>query len=416
MKHRPLALAIAAVALVASACGTAATTTPSAAPSPLPTAAATATPSPTPSGMPSATTPAGQMTHGRSLHTATTLADARILIAGGYFDNVPISSADLYDPKTGTFTATGPMTTARGFDTATRLADGRVLVAGGNPGNWDFAGELINSAELYDPNTGTFSPTGSMTTARDVHTATLLLDGRVLVTGGDDTYPHPVASAELYDPKTGTFSPTGSMTTVRDWHTATLLADGRVLVAGGTALGMQSGTSFLASAEVYDPKTGRFTATGSMSAARASHVATLLPDGRVLVTGGQHEDSGASLASAELYNPKTGKFTSTGPMTAARTFHDATVLADGRVLVTGGDLDGWGYSGHYLASAEIFDPKTGTFTATGSMTDVRTSLTTTLLPDGRVLAAGGYDGKADLATAELYDPKTGTFSPTSPGG
>jgi hypothetical protein len=153
-----------------------------------------------------------------------------------------------------------------------------------------------------------------------------------------------------------------------------------------------------------------------MSTERASQGATLLPDGRVLVTGGQYDNTGTSLVSAELYDPKTATFTSTGPMTAARTLHDVTVLADGRVLVTGGNVDGWSYSGHYLASAELYDPKTGTFTATGSMADMRTYLTTTLLPDGRVLAAGGYDGKADLATAELYDPKSGTFSPTSPGG
>jgi len=173
------------------------------------------------------------MSQGRSVQTATALDDGRVLLVGGYFQDIPITSVDLYDPQTEAFTATGPMATARGFDTATRLDDGRVLIAGGNPGNWDFTGPLIASAELYDPTTGTFSLTGSMTTARDFHVATLLRDGRVLVTGGsrygmDSASGQFLTAAEIYDPKTGTFSVTGSMKTPRASHTATLLSDGRL--------------------------------------------------------------------------------------------------------------------------------------------------------------------------------------------
>jgi hypothetical protein len=314
------------------------------------------------------------------------------------------------------------MATARGFATAARLTDGRVLVAGGNPGGWDFAGPLIASAELYDPTTGTFGPTGSMTTARDVHTATLLLDGRVLITGGEDRFRHPLATAETYDPKTGTFSPTGSMKAARDLHVATLLADGRVLVTGGTPFGIYNsdGGQVLASAEVYDPKTGTFSPTGSMAVPRASHTATLLKDGRVLVIGGAKANVDGTgtigVASAELWNPKTGKFTTTGSMTVARTFQEATLLADGRVLVTGGCADGWYWNDNFYAEAEVYDPKTGRFTATGSMVDALVAQTATLLLDGRVLIAGGFDGRAHVTTTELYDPTTGTFSPTSPGG
>ena len=159
------ATVIAVVTLVAAARGSGAPPAHSVAaietPSASVTAEATAAPTPMPSAavVPSPPVPTGQMSHGRSLQTATALADGRVLVAGGYFDNVPITAADLFDPEGGTFTATGPLTVARGFDTATRLTDGRVLVAGGNPGNWDYAGTLIASAELYDPMTGLFSPT-----------------------------------------------------------------------------------------------------------------------------------------------------------------------------------------------------------------------------------------------------------------
>ena len=432
MKNRRRASLIAVVAPRGGACGGAAAP----APTPALTAAplrrgrgsdgATATPAPTeaatpaPTFTPTATRSTGQMTHGRSDHTATALADGRVLVVGGYWSSLPIALAEVYDPATDSFTATGSLPTARAWGTATRLSDGRVLYAGGDPGAWDLSAGMLASAELYDPRTGTFTPTGSMATGRNLHTATVLRDGRVLVTGGSDGPHHALASAELYDPKTGTFSPTGSMKTARSFHTATLLADGRVLVTGGSAVGwLASPGDFLATAEVYDPTTGRFSPTGSMTGERVFHTATLLADRRVLVTGGAYRpatDTTYSLASAELYDPKTGTFSPTGSMADLRTFHEATLLADGRVLVTGGDADGWTYSGSYLASAEIYDPKTGVFTSTGPMADTITSHTATLLPDGRVLVAGGFDGKADLATTELYDPRTGTFSLSGPGG
>jgi hypothetical protein len=392
----------------------ASTPEPTATPTLAPTSAAT--PSARPAPRP------GDMTTGRTHHTSTALADGRVLVAGGYPDNTPMASAELYDPATRTFSATGSMATARGFHTATRLSDGRVLVTGGNPGAWDFAGVLIASAEVFDPATGTFGPTGPMTTPRDVHTATLLLDGRVLITGGEDWFRHALASAELYDPKTGTFSPTGSMATARDLHVATLLADGRVLVTGGTPFGIYNsdGGQVLASAEVYDPNTGTFSPAGSMAVPRASHTATLLADGHVLVIGGAKSNmdgtGSTSLASAELWAPTTGTFSTTGSMSVTRTFQEATLLGDGRVLVTGGCAGGWYWNDNFYAEAEIYDPKTGRFTATGSMADALVAQTATLLRDGRVLIAGGYDGLAHVTTTELYDPKTGAFIPAGPGG
>jgi hypothetical protein len=414
-----------AIVVLAAGCGGSANSTPAPTSTASPTATPTATATPGPSATPIATSPPGQMTHGRSTHTATELADDRVLVAGGYFNSLPIAFADLYSPATDTFAETGPMSTTRGFGTATLLGSGRVLFAGGDPMGWNYTGHYLASAELYDATTGTFGPTGSMATARNLHTATLLLDGRVLITGGSDTFAHAVASAELYDPRTGTFSPTGSMGVARGFHTATPLLDGRVLIAGGNDEGWGHPGHFLASAEIYDPKMGTFTETGSMTDGRSSHTATLLADGRVLIIGGYGDvgNGGTSLASAEVYDPKTGLFKATGPMAEGRTYHTATQLADGGVLVTGGTLDGWDYRGPFKASAEIYDPKTGTFIATGSMTGKRVSHTATLLAEGRVLIAGGYDGSSwgggppwpDVTTAELYDPLTGTFGSTGSG-
>ncbi len=252
-----------------------------------------------------------------------------------------------------------------------------------------------------------------MTTTRENHTATLLADGRVLIAGGNDSRRHAVASAELYDPKTGTFSPTGSMAIARGYHTATLLADGRVLIAGGDPAAWGSVGPPHHSAELYDPKTGTFTATGSlMTGGRAYHVATLLADGRVLITGGS--DANGDLASAEMYDPKTGTFSPTGSMTAARhRTTTATLLADGRVLVAGGGGD---YANlKFLASAELYDPKTDTFTAPARWPTRAPTHGATLLADGRVLVTGGYGVQAPLPSAELYDPTTGTFSPAGGG-
>ncbi|MGA2514420.1 MAG: kelch repeat-containing protein, partial [Candidatus Limnocylindrales bacterium] len=237
---------------------------------------------------------------------------------------------------------------------------------------------------------GIFSPTGSMITARlDGFTATLLPDGRVLIAGGEDANQAVIASAELYDPKTGKFRPAGSMTTARAYHTATLLPDGSVLISGG-----YNDLQNLASAELYDPKTGTFSPTGSMGTVRIYHTATLLSDGRVLIAGGAPNccvSQGPDLASAELYDPATGTFSPTGSMTTGRAGHTATLLSDGRVLVAGAEDSG--------NHADLYDPRTGRFTPTGSMPADQYGLTATLLSDGRVLLAGGHGSDSPLASA-----------------
>jgi hypothetical protein len=253
------------------------------------------------------------------------------------------------------------------------------------------------AGELYDPATGKFATTGEMLGRCTADTrATLLRDGRVLITGTADP-----GGAESYDPATGTFDAVGSMV---DFHqTATLLPDGRVLVLGGFN---DSAGGFLASAEVYVPATGKFAATGSMKTPREGAQAIVLSDGRVLVVGGDQGDAGIGqlmLTSAEIYDPVSGKFTSTGSMTEARTHFTATRLLDGRVLVAGG-YNTTSESGS-TASAEIYDPSSGTFGPTGPMAVNRSDQTATLLKDGRVLVAGGGGG-----TDETYDPATGSFA------
>jgi hypothetical protein len=339
------------------------------------------------------------MLESHSSHTATLLPDGTVLVAGGYGP----ASAELYDPSSGSWTATGNMNEGRGDHTATLLPDGRVLVAGGSSGPAPLA-----SAELYDPSSGTWAATGNMIEGRVNHTATLLPDGQVLVAGGGGSGtlmgPAPLASAELYDPSSGSWTATGNMNEVRG-GTATLLPHGTVLVAGGS-----SGPAPLASAELYDPISGTWTATGNMLEVRSRHTATLLPDGTVLVTGGISTSSGSydALTSAELYDPGSGTWTATGNMIEVRSGHTATLLPDGRVLVTGGISSiRRGYDP--LASAELYDPYPGSWTATGSMAAGRQYHTATLLGDGRVLVAGGYGTSSHiLASAERYDPGSGT--------
>jgi Kelch motif len=300
----------------------------------------------------------------------------------------------------------------------TMLADGRVLVTGGT--GLSAAGpKSLSSAEIYDPGTGQWTQTGSMLSGHADHTATLLKEGRVLIVGGCDSH----TAAEIYDLVSGKFSSAGKVA-IDDAcsSTATLLSDGRVLIAGG-----YGPVSVSKLAELFDPATGKFTKTGSLHTARGDAQAVLLPDGRVLVIGGDQAvgtSSEVDLDSSEIYNPATGKFSVAANMTTPRTNFSATLLANGKVLVAGGDNVGG--PGDPLNSAELYDPGTGKFSPTGSMTEGRDtawddpditglgSMRSSLLADGRALFAGG-NAEAQGSTvyqpdAEIYDPATGKFS------
>ena len=371
-------------------------------------------------------TPTGRMSMSRTFHTATLLPNGKVLIAGGNFDRADgadraTASAEVYDPANGTFTRTGDMASARFAHSATLLPNGKVLIAGGAAHNAALGtAELTASAELYDPATGKFSPTGDMRRAQQWHAATLLTTGKVLITGGSgwSSCCPTAANPELYDPTTGVFATTGTYAGVdiqrEMWGlvgiSATLLRDGRVMLSAEPA------------AQVYDPVSGTFSRAGTMLTGSrfgavpyiSGRTATLLDDGKVLLTGGHHEDFGR-FKNAELYDPTTGRFSATGDMAAVRDGHTATLLTDGTVLITGGESEA-GCAVLSLGSAELYDPAKRGFASAGTMIVRREFHTATRLQDGRVLLTGGltFDGGSDscgpasvvpLASAELYVPR-----------
>jgi N-acetylneuraminic acid mutarotase len=369
-----------------------------------------------------AQTPAPIWTYTGSLNcarsgSATLLLNGKVLVVGGCNDSAGRDSAELYDPATGTWSYTGILNTNRLGHTATLLQNGKVLVAGGYTvvnNNFSF----LNTAELYDPATGAWSYTGSLNKNRSAHSATLLQNGKVLAAGGINGDDYVTNSAELYDPATGAWSVTGTLVAGevgigRAGHTATLLQNGKVLVAGG-----QDDADFsVFDTELYDPTTGTWSVSGRLNENRSIHTATLLPNGNVLIAGACNAGifcrSGAS--SAELYNPATGTWSITGAMNTPRFFHTATLLPDGRVLIAGGQQINFAAGTSVsLNSAEIYDPASGNWSTTADLNGTRFFHAATLLQNGKVLVVGGRDGTNNdpLLSAELYD--SGSSSTTNP--
>ena len=362
----------------------------------------------------------------RSSHTATTLADGRVLVAS-------VGSSEVYDPATGAWSEPAPMVVDRNEHTATLLPGGQVLVTGAfaafryaRPGT---PNEIGRTTERYDPATGRWTQAAPMQTPRAFHTATPLRDGRVLVAGGD-TFPEggATATAELYDPAAGRWRPAGAMRAPRLGHTATLLRDGRVLVVGGDSVGGRVPET-PSTAEIFDPATGAWTPVAPRVVARVGHAAALLPDGRVLVSGGGGPAGDGrwefATATAELFDPGTGRWAPAAPLRTVHVAHTATTLPSGQVLVAGGsdafpdDPPG--------PDPEVYDPASDRWAPTGpSPAGLRDAgwaspfdgqvlhhTRAALLTDGRVLLAGG--GPVGRAAALYTEDEQPAWCPAETG-
>jgi hypothetical protein len=338
---------------------------------------------PSPAGPRTATPPAtGTMSTDRAAHSATLLADGRVLLAGGFRTvgkaqkREYLSSAEIYSPRTGKCTPTGEMAYPRSGHIAIMLDDGNVLVAGG----FGPAGPL-SSAELFNPSTGTFRTLTAMTARRVGPAALRLRDGRILIAGGGSDDREPISSAEVFDQKTRTFTRTGSMVIPRSFASCALLTSGFVLIAGGS-----SRRNFpLASAEIYDPSTGTFHETGSMIEGRTKHGMAVVNGGDAYVFGGMDDrDWKAVYSSVERYAPSTGKFVGCMPLRYPRSMmpNAIVVLNDGSVFFGGGNAVG-----------ERYYPVRGISVDTGPLGKACYYSTATLLQDGSVVIAGGYDEK-----------------------
>jgi N-acetylneuraminic acid mutarotase len=352
------------------------------------------------------------------------LQDGHVLVAGGTdVSHFSRSESALFDPAAGTWSATGPLGTPRRMHTLTVLADGRVLAAGGNTGGTSYPPAGLTSAELYDPETGTWSPTGAMANPRGGHSATLLPDGRVLVAGGEHirspSTTVSLAGAELFDPLTGTWTTTEPMNDPRWHHQAVVLLDGRVLVIGGYVSTGYSMSAHLALCELYDPVAGTWSQAGPMSTRRVIHQTVRLLDGTVLTIGGGathgNDDSTYdpySLASTERYDPATDQWRPDTSLPWGRSYHRAVLLPSGDCLVVSGTDDACLDVG--FQNAVRYDPATRQWTPTAGMITGRWAFGATALADGRVLAVGGVShtgvacpaiGVDTFATnAEVYTP------------
>jgi hypothetical protein len=345
----------------------------------------------------------------RSGHSATLLTDGSVLVAGGAYCvyildgggcdvGISLASAEIYHPDTGTWSAAGSMAIGRFGQSATRLSNGTVLVAGGFyepfPGSTDTPAYLAD-AELYDPATGSWSTTGSLNQPRSDALATLLGDGTVLVAGGSAGN-----SAELYHPDTGTWSATGSMAQGHEYGTITRLPNGKVLVVGGIPA-----ANTIAASELYDPASATWAVTGAMVTPRSYHSATLLKDGTVLVAGGL-DALGAALNVAEIFQPSSGTWSVTTSTANNHAFQhpNAVLLPDGTVLLTD-------------EGAEVYDPVARSWTFAPDTT-AWYGQSATLLNDGRVLIAGGCCVPTTyLALAQLYSaPGTSPDPPLTATG
>jgi N-acetylneuraminic acid mutarotase len=326
----------------------------------------------------------------RADHTSTLLQTGEVLVVGGENATGFLASAELYNPSTGQWMVSGSMSTPRIGHKATLLENGEVLVSGGN----NSTGALA-SAELYNPSTGQWRSTGSMTIPRTSHGATLLNNGEVLVAGGSNSVGGSGNTAELYDPTNGTWRPTGSMESLH-LFALTLLQDGR-------GLAVDDSGSTGAPGEFYNPSTGQWTLTGGMYYAHSSDAVVLLPNGNVLAYGNHF-----ACYAGQSFNPSTNTWSRTmNQCGTGISFGSLTLLGNGKALLAGGVII---YSGKAstVTHANLYDPISNNWAATGALNQARSNHTLTRLLNGQALAAGGFTknstGSIFLGSAELYTP------------
>lgn len=366
--------------------------------------------------LPGIWTTTSDLSQARDQHTATLLPSGKVLVTG---DSSSVASAELFDPSANTWSAAASLTTGRGAASASLLVSGKVLVAGGNPANnctTTFPpSETVTvcyatgSAELYTPAGNAWNAAASMAVHRQGHSAIVLASGKVLVAGGvsdcttvttptaETFYCTYVPNAEIYDPTSNTWSTAGTLANGRQSQTATLLPSGKVLLSGGN-----NSSGVLSSAELYDPTSNSWSAAGTLAVARTGHTATLLASGNVYVAGGIGSASG--LASAELYDPAANSWSAAANLTTARAEHTATLLPSGKVLLAGGAVNG-----NLSANPDLYDPTTNTMTVGSAMITPRYTPTATLLTSGKVLLVGGVGASGELASSELFDETGQTY-------
>ncbi|MBS1786963.1 MAG: hypothetical protein JST85_04540 [Acidobacteria bacterium] len=361
-------------------------------------------------------TETGAMKFARKGHFAVLLQSGKVLVAGGKSGNNFLTTAELYDPVSGAWTQTGSLTKARHRAAATLLSyasssggtsrNGFALAIGGESDG----GAILNTAEVFNPSTGTWKATSTnLIRPRLAHSVTLLSNGEVMVAGGYSAANEPMTTVEIYDPLTDKWRLTNSLKTARAGHSSTLLTNGKVIVVGGIG----AGGAALNTAESFDAPNHTWTAeSGKLAGARAFHSASLLPNGTLFVAGGFSGAQGQATARAELYSPATGQWTSVGSFGEARGFHTATILANAMVVMVGGAPSLPLTSA--LGSVELHDPAVGKWlTQSSSPNTLRYDHTATLLTNGKVLIAGGRDSTGALKSAEIYDPATDTWAPTA---
>jgi N-acetylneuraminic acid mutarotase len=342
-------------------------------------------------------TKTGSMAIGRNQSEITPLSTGKILVTGGYdWLDMPLASAELYDPVTGVWSEAAPMLSPRTEHRMSLLSNGSVLVTGGHGAD----GSDLANAEVYDPIANTWVAVSPMKQARSSHTATLLANGTILVVGGSASYA-PLATVEIYDPETNVWSVAAPLSVNRSYHTATLLQDGNVLVVAGYNGDWQG----VNSVELYNSKLNSWSTAAPLHQARVINTANILPDGTVLVTGG-FDNTYAPTSSVERYNSANNSWATVAPMSTQRAWNSAVVLNNGDLLVAGGQ----GVNGP-LATAEVYSLSTGKWTVTAPMQNAQLIYGAALLANGKVLlASGNSDVMYAMPDAQLFN--NGFATPT----